>query len=291
MSAPPPSPARRERRIPRWLLVLGVPIVGVLLVAFFVFLQFPFDRFRDTLARQAGLALGAEVQIGGLDPAFSLGGPGFVARDVLVRWPDGEKAMVERAALRPAWSPSWLRGQPALHVDADSDLGTVDGAFTLGEAPAFDGALEAVALGRLPLERWLGGAQVEGRLDLEGDLSVTEAGPVGRVSFESRDGSVATAQLPIAIPYETLVGALDFADDGSIAIEDVTLEGPMVSASVAGGAKASPSLLLAPLEIDVRLEVRDPNLRPAFSASGVRLGRDGSVELKIRGNLAAPVIR
>jgi type II secretion system protein N len=283
--------ARGEPRLPRALLLLGVPLATVLLVSFFVFLQFPFDRFREGLASQAGAALDAQVEIGALEPSFGLGGPGFVARDVRIRWRDGEQAAVSRAALRPAWSTAWLRGSPALHVDADSDVGAVKGAITLGEAPAFDGRLAAVDVGRLPLEAFAGGARVDGRLDLEGDLEFGPAGPVGEASFESRDGSIAGARLPIAIPYATLRGAVRFGEDGSITLEDVDLAGPMLSARVQGGTGPGPDVLLAPLELDVHLEVTDRNIRPVLAAQGLRLRPDGTLDLRIRGNLAAPVIR
>ncbi|HKJ25118.1 MAG TPA: hypothetical protein VKB65_09875, partial [Myxococcota bacterium] len=101
-ASPGPSPAGDGPRLPRWLLVLGVPVAGLLLVAFFVFLQFPFERFREVLAGQTGAALGADVTIGALDPALTVGGPGFVARDVRIRWPGGDAASVAEAGLRPA---------------------------------------------------------------------------------------------------------------------------------------------------------------------------------------------
>jgi type II secretion system protein N len=297
MDASPPArpgigPAKtRERRAPRWLVPLGMPVAAVLLVTFFVFLRFPFDRFRQELGIEAGRALGAQVEIGRLDPSLGIAGPGFVARDVRIRWPQGEQAEIARAALRPAWSLSWLRGTPAVHVNADSDVGAMKGAFTLGETPAFDGRLSAVDLGRLPLAGLMRGAQLDGEIDLDGALELRPTGPVGEATFESRDGSIASDQLPVAIPYQTLRGAVHFGEDGSIRLEDVILAGPMLSARVAGGTGPGPSLLLAPLELDVHLEVSDRQIRPVLTGSGLRLKPDGSVDLQIRGNLAAPVIR
>ncbi len=295
MSDPSPSkPARsagREPRFPRWLLVLGVPLATIVLVVFFVFLQFPFDRFKSTLARQAGVALDAEVDIAGLEPSIGLTGPAFVASDVRIRFRDGRKATISRAKLRPAVSASWLAGEPAFHVDADSDLGAIDGAFAAGDAPSFDGELRGVALGELPLEGLLRGAQVDGELDLTGDVVLVAGRPVGQVKFASREGSVAPPRMPLAVPYDRFAGELIFAEDGSVTFEDVALDGPLVSATVKGGTGPSPTLLLAPLQIDVHLSVSDPNLRPAFRSAGIRLGQDGTVDLKIRGNLAAPVVR
>jgi type II secretion system protein N len=280
-----------EPRLPRWLLVLGVPVLGVLLVAFFVFLQFPFERFRDVLAMQTGAALGAEVEIGGLDPALTVGGPGFVARDVRIRWPSGESAAVAEASLRPAWSASWLGGSPSFRLDADSDLGGVAGTLTVGAAPGFDGRLVGVALARLPLERFTQGASFDGELDLEADLRWREGMPVGETRFQARSGSMSAPQLPIALPYDELRGEIRFGDDGSLTLEDVTLDGPMVSAEVSGGTQPGPTLWIAPLALDVHLEVSDRNLLPTLRSSGLRLGPDGTTDLRVRGSLAAPSVR
>ena len=65
----------------------------------------------------------------------------------------------------------------------------------------------------------------------------------------------------------------------------------MISAQLEGGTQAGPSLWIAPLELDIRLQVSDRNLQPALRSAGLRLTRDGSAELKVRGSLAAPVVR
>jgi len=290
-ASPNPRPARNGPRLPRWLFVLGVPLVGVVLVAFFVFLQFPFERFREVLAGQTGAALGADVTIGEIAPALTVGGPGFVARDVRIHWPGGENASVAAASLRPAWSLSWLRGSPAFRLDADSDVGGVAGTLTVGAAPGFDGRLSGVALARLPIERFTQGASLDGDLDLEADLSWRDGTPVGETRFLARSGSLSARQLPVDLPYEELRGTIRFGDDGSLTLDDIALGGPMLSAELSGGTQPGPSLWLAPLELDLHLQVSDPNLRPTFRSSGLRLGPDGSADLRVRGNLAAPVVR
>ncbi|MBW2316582.1 MAG: type II secretion system protein GspN [Deltaproteobacteria bacterium] len=285
------QPAGSDARFPRWLLVLGVPIVAVLLVAFFVFLQFPFDRFSEILAGQTGAALGADVTIGGLDPTLTVGGPGFVARDVQIRWPGGERATVAAASLRPAWSTSWLGGSPSFLLDAESDIGGVAGQVTVGAAPGFDGRFTGVDLDRLPLERFAQGAALDGALDLDADLEWRDGAPVGEVDFLARDGSVATSQLPFALPYDELRGRIEFGDDGALTLEGVALEGPMISAQLEGGTQAAPSVWIAPLELDIHLQVSDRNLQPTLRSAGLRLAPDGSAELKVRGSLSAPIVR
>jgi len=290
-----PPPAHRApaapARLPRWLLALVVPLAAVGLVGLFVFLRFPFDRFGDVLARQTGEALGAEVALGELYPRWTVAGPGLVARAVAIRWPDGSRARVEEASLRPAWSLAWLEGSAALRLDAASDIGAIAGTLSVGAAPGFEGRLEGVKLARLPLDRFAAGASLDGTLDLQADLHWRARRPVGDARFAARDGSLAAPSLPIALPYDALHGRIRFGDDGAVALEDVSLEGPMVSAQAHGGTGPGPSLWLAPLRLDVHLEVSDRNLRPTFRSAGLALGPDGSVELRVRGNLAAPVVR
>jgi hypothetical protein len=114
---------------------------------------------------------------------------------------------------------------------------------------------------------------------------------VGETHFVARGGSLSAPQLPIALPYEELRGRVAFGEDGSLTLDDVALEGPMLSAELSGGTQPGPSLWLAPLELDVHVEVSDRNLRPTVRSAGLRLGPDGSADLRVRGNLAAPVIR
>jgi len=285
------APEPTAPSLPRPLLWLGLPVAGVLLTAFFVFLQFPFDRFRETLADQAGRALGAEVLVGELAPAWGLAGPGLEAREVRVAWPDGERARATRVGVRPAWSLAWLRGRAALRLDAESDAGAAAGTLVLGEPAAWDGRVRDFDLERLP-EGLLGPAgALSGRLDLDADLRLEPAGPVGEAHFEAREGSLQVPTLPFALPYTALEGTLRFHEDGSFEVEDVVLDGPMVSARLSGGGAAASSLSRAPLDLDLHLEVRDRNLRPALQNAGLRLRPDGTMDVKVRGTVASPLVR
>jgi type II secretion system protein N len=176
-------------------------------------------------------------------------------------------------------------------VDAEADLGSASGTLVLDEPVGWDGKLRGVALDRLPLDRLGGGLSLRGRLDLDADLRFAGRGPVGEARFEARDGSVQAGALPMAIPYAELRGQLRFGEDGSLDVDGVALDGPMISARVDGGAAAGPSPWTAPLDLDVRLEVSDRNIRPALRSAGLRLRPDGTVDMKVRGTLAQPVVR
>ena len=93
------------------LRVIGVVLAGVLLVGFFIHRGFPYDRLRAPIAAELSRAMGREVAIREVGPTFQLAGPGLVAHDARVSWGDGETLRIERAAVRPAWSLSWLRGK------------------------------------------------------------------------------------------------------------------------------------------------------------------------------------
>jgi len=138
--------ARLTAPIPRPVVFVGGPLLYLLLLAFFVFLRFPYDRLADRVEAAVQAASGMEVVIGELGPHLGLLGPGFEARDVSLMPAQGGRIPLEHLRLRPAWSLSWLRGVPAVHVDALGEMGRIAGAFALGDGgpSGFDGSLEGV---------------------------------------------------------------------------------------------------------------------------------------------------
>ena len=54
---------------------------------------------------------------------------------------------------------------------------------------------------------------------------------------------------------------------------------------------AAPRLALAPLDLDLELEVVDANLRPLIRGLGVALDAGGRARLRITGSARAPVVR
>jgi type II secretion system protein N len=283
--------ASRAPGLPRWLRWLGPPFAALVLVAFFVFLGFPWERVRDAVARAASAALGAEVRLAELRPALSLGGPAVAARGVSVAPPGGPTWRLDEVSLRPAWSLAWLRGRPALATDVRAPQGRLAGTFELGGEPGFDGRLEGVALAELPLGDALPDLTLDGVADADVDVRATESGPTGSVRLAARDGSLALPGMPLALPYASLAADVELGGDAVARLSRVALDGPMVALEGSGSVARGPSLADSPLDFELRVEVREPGARPAVESLGIRVGRDGKGSVRVRGSLGAPEVR
>lgn len=289
MTAAEPGAETEPRRLPggvRWVLL---PLACLLLFLVFSHLQFPYERFREPAGRQLAEATGAQVEIAELAGGVGLAGPRLVARSVALRWPDGASLALDRAWIRPAWSLSWLRGNPAMHLSAEGPIGRAALALWPGPPTQIEGELSSLQLGRLPLGALAGELPVEGLLDAELALTDGSRGLHGRVRFEARDGSLAAPELPVAIPYDSLRGALTRGEDGAVEVESLELEGPLLTLSAQGRVGAAPSLRNAPLDLDVEVVSVDPQIASALRPYGIR--PDGGGRLALRGTLGAPRIR
>lgn len=105
--------------------VLPAPFQGPLLVVLCVVLtllltlaRFPFERVEPALRGLIAQATGARVTMDSLALRPSLGLVAVRAGTVELAWPGGTSVQAEQITLRPAWSTSWLRGQPAVHLSA-----------------------------------------------------------------------------------------------------------------------------------------------------------------------------
>lgn len=287
--AKPPAPSR----VPRWMRALSLPLAGLVLTAFFVFLGFPYDLLAERLSEQAERRLNMRIRIGELSPHLSLFGPGLAAEEVLAARPGERTVVVEKLVLRPAWSLAWFRGVPALHLDVTSEIGNGAGTLTVGERGGWTGTLEAVRLEYLPL-RMLESLSVEGKLDATVDLhgAGVDAGGgyLGQVDFTVSDGSIATEGLPIPVPFERLFGTLQFGDQSFVRVQGVQLEGPLIAGTIQGEVGHGPAPGREPLDIDVAFEVGDPGLEDMFASLG-KPGPDGRRHLSVTGTLGRPQIR
>jgi type II secretion system protein N len=212
---------------------------------------------------------------------------------VRLTWPDGTQLAIDSVALRPAWSLSWLRGEPALHADIRAEQGSARGAFWPSvEEAGFSGRIEAVDLAALPTSLLPITAELglAGRLDADLDVTRSLGRVSGTIDFQAHQGAVTTPGSGIPLPYEELAGHIDLAPDGSATLRDWTLAGEMLSASLAGTLGAAPSLLQAPLDVTLQLRIDNADARRALEPLGVVTAADGTAALRVGGSLGSPAL-
>lgn len=263
---------------------------GAALVALFLYLGFPYERLAAFLAARAGAATGAQISFGAVAPSLQLAGPGVTATGVRAALGRGEPLRFDRVVLRPAWSLDWLRGRPAIHARLEGPAGRAVGVFTLGAGLGYLGEIAGAAAEALPLAAFWPGAAFDGTLDASLDLRREAGGPRGRASFQAREGSVALSGFPMALPFETLSGALRFGDGVFVEIESLALEGPLLDAEVTGQVGEALTFDTAPLQIQIQLTA-EPALRDPLRMAGVRIGEDGSARVRIAGTAGHPLVR
>jgi type II secretion system protein N len=283
----------RRRRTGAGGGTLLVALGCLLLTALFFVLRFPVDRFRGALVAQLAAVTGADATVGALAARPGLGGLTLVAAPVSARWPGGARLELERAALRPAWSLSWLRGRPALHLDLRAPVGALSGTLWPGDPAAFDGELEGVALEQLPPEllALAEGIALTGRLDAEVGLEQRAGRLVGELELALADGSFSAPGAPVAVPFESLDAEIRLAESGAVEVGSARLDGPMLSGEARGQIGAAASVDLAPLAFEADLEVVDPTLRSWLAPLGVAVDPSGRAKLRIGGTLAEPTVR
>jgi type II secretion system protein N len=274
---------------PGWRRGVLIALACTLLTAFFFALRFPYDLFRAPLVAQLAALTGAQVEVGGVSGGLGLGGPSLVAEPVALRWPTGALEL-ERASLRPAWSLSWLRGRPALYADLRAPAGRLAGTFWPGEPLGFAGGVSGLAIEQLPPEILAAaeGFALTGRLDADADLSYEGGALTGELELDLHDGAVSAPGSPLSIPFERFQAALDVDRAGAIRVESARLDGPMVAGSATGriGLAADPTL-----DLQLDLQVPDPNLRGMIAPLGVRLDAEGRASVRLLGTLGQPVLR
>ncbi|MDH5307161.1 MAG: type II secretion system protein GspN [Myxococcales bacterium] len=285
VAAAPTLPDRgRSRRI------AGVVVAGLLLTAFFMVLRFPYDHLSDVLAGRIERATGLRVTIGDLGLQLQLFGPGLGARDVRVARPDGTVFAFERVVVRPGWSISWLRGDPAFFVTLRSDMGDAAGTLTLASPTRCSGELFDVDLSRLPVAALNPGAALAGRADATLDVALGESGPDGTLDLVARDGSLEHPMLPLAVPFEELSLQLRLGGEQRAEILASELRSPLVTGSLTGTLGHAASLEASALRLEGSFTLSS-NIRGALNAQGVEIGTGGAVKFVVMGTLARPIVR
>lgn len=285
------SAGAAPRPLPRGLVRIALPLASLILVVVFILVLFPYGRFQDVLTAQLARATGASVSLDSLEGGPSIGGPSLRAVNLRLRWPDRGEVLLERAGLRPAWSLSWLRGEPAFHVKAEGPAGSLAGTVWPGEGPAFAGRVGAIDLSLLPLDRLADPFPVLGEVDAGIDLRAGPNGPSGKVRFEAREGSLALPQVPFGIPFEEAHGELERSASGAVTVREFELSGPMLSAAAEGEIAASRRPEDAALDLELDLVVAEPPLRMLIEPYGVRFGPDGTAHVRVSGSVSRPVFQ
>jgi len=266
-----------------------IAVACTLLTLFFFVVRFPYDVFRAALVSQLAALTGAEVEVGGLSGGLGLGGLSLVAEPVMLRWPSSSVAL-DRAELRPAWSLSWLKGQPALYADLRAPAGRLAGTFWPGERLAFAGDVRELVLEKLPPDL-LAAAQgfaLTGRLDADADLAFENGALAGDLEVDIQDGAFAPPGSPLSIPFDRFQAELALDPQGSLQVHSADLAGPMVEGSMQGRVQmaADPSF-----DLQVELRVADPNLRDSVAPLGVTLDAEGRASMRLQGTASNPILR
>jgi type II secretion system protein N len=276
--------------VSRPLRIAALGLGFLVLSAIFILRGFPYDLLGQRLAALLAGSSGTQLAFDSLEPRLTIAGPGFEAGGLRVTTATGTRVEIERARLRAAWSTSWLRLAPAVHLHLEAAMGDLDGVLTPGSEPGFDGQLEQVNLARLPTEAAWPGLALTGTADADVEVVLGEAGPQGRVELHARQGSLSTPELPMAIGFEELDGEFVFGDGKLVEVVSLETRGPVFSAQVTGSVGQAPTPAQAPLDLEVNFEV-DRNMRPALTSAGLRTGPDGRGQLRIRGTPASPEVR
>jgi type II secretion system protein N len=262
----------------------------VLLTIFFIYRGFPYDRVGESLARTLSRTSGAQVTIEGLGPRLELAGPGIEITGVRITSQGGTTWNVDRARLRPAWSMSWLRLEPAVHTWVEIHGGHAEGVFTRAESLAWRGRLYEVDLAQVPVTSLWPDAAFSGTLKGRFDLHSSPMGPDGIVRLEASGGTLSLPGVPAAVPFDQLTAALKRGENYLFRIQSLRIESPLFSATVKGSVMRGPSLAEGIVNLQIQLTA-DPAVRPALELANIRVSADGHATLRVGGTLADPGIQ
>jgi type II secretion system protein N len=272
------------------VLRLGIALGCLWVTTCFVYRGFPYERLGQRLALTLESRSGVALAYASVGPRLSLAGPGVELVGVRLVARDGTRLALDTLRVRPAWSLSWLRLTPALHLDARGPLGRAVGVASLGDAPAFGGWLRDVDLAQLPVSKLWAGAAASGSMEARVELQRAQDAVQGRVRFTAHEGNVGIPGLSMALPFETLTGALELGAGHALEVKELEASSPLFAASARGRIGPGDSPREAPIDLELRIDVQ-PGLRPALESAGLRLERDGSATFRVEGTAAAPRLR
>ena len=276
--------------LPRALIAIGAPCAGVLLIAFFLIRGFPYHELGESIANRIEQSHGIQLTIGEVRPVLQLAGPALESTQLRVKFPNRSPLQIERALVRPAWSLSWLAGEPALHIELESPSGKADGTLRWNAVVSWVGTIRDARPELSPIADWIPAGGLEGTLEAAVDVSRGELGLEGRVEFEVRDGSLLLPGLSVPLPFESLTGAVSLGGDVYAKLSKLSFEGPVTSGSGSGKIGRAERLEQASIDFEFKLDIK-PSLAGAVSGAGVQVNSGGDAIAKISGTVAKPQIR
>ncbi|MFB3117520.1 MAG: type II secretion system protein GspN [Myxococcota bacterium] len=276
--------------LPRPLIAIGVPFVGVLLIAFFLIRGFPYDKLGELIANRIEQSHGIHLAIGDVGPVLQLAGPALESTQLRAQFPNRSPLQIDRALVRPAWSLSWLTGEPALHVELESPSGIAEGTLRWNGVASWVGTIRDARPELPPIADWIPIGGLEGILEATLDVSMGELGLEGLVTFKVRDGSITLPALAVPLPFESLTGAISLGGDPYARVTSLSFEGPVSSGSGSGTIGRAERLEQAPITFEFQLDIK-PSLSRAVSAAGVKVNPGGDAVGRISGTVAKPKIR
>ena len=279
-----------EAPIPRPLLWVGTPCLAILLIVVIVFLGFPYSKFIPFASQALERISGNEIRIGEIQPRLTLGGPGFSINEV--SWAAEGQPPIEfdKLKIRPAWSTAWLRAEPAFVIDVTSPLLRVDGTVFLGEGPGFDGAISILDLELLPKSP-NSPFSLTGAISATGQVALINGEPSGAVEFEATSGSASHRAVPIPLEYELIQGRIEMGGESWLSLHDLRLDGPLFSAAATGSISRPEGDLPAPIDIGVKVDVKNGPFRLILSGLGINLDAGGRASFNVGGTVQSPDLR
>ena len=279
-----------EAPIPRSLIWVGAPILGLLMVLVFVFLGFPYTDLIPVASREIGRATGSQVEIGDIQPQITLSGPGFTFHDVRLVGFARDPIDLDYLAVRPAWSTSWLRGEPTFAIALAGPVAEAEGQLALGQNSGFNGELRIPDLARLPLPA---GSPISltGDFRAGADLVLAAGQPSGHFDFEANSGSATHPSLPMPLEFESLRGRIEVGAESWLELREIRLEGPFFSASADGSIERGADGRPTTIDIGVELEAANLPFKMLLSGLGLSPDSQGRFAFNLGGTLQNPVLR
>lgn len=282
-------------------------VAWLLLVVYFVYLRFPYDRVRPRLEEELANLGGLQLSFGSLGPD---GRGGLRLGDVTLR-PGSATGLASGAAAGPTYHLerldarphllSLLRGRAGARIHAEGYDGSLSGTVSRASETELriDLDVDDVELTGMPMPN---GGALQGRLDASIDDLVVVPGQAlqglnGHLELEATKGAVLPFQTrttripPQPVQFDRLAASAD-VEAGQLRVETLEVEGSDVSASGHAEITLSRNLGRSPVTGELRVK-----FGPDFSVyedvvkglTRARTDSEGYLTLNLKGTLARPM--